>query len=72
MSVYFIVSAKQESRSVSFERRSMTDALDTAMTLLASGRSDVSIAHPDGRRSTPASFLADCLGSPKRETRRAA
>lgn len=58
--VYFLVNATQDTRGLSFERRSMTEALEKALSLLGSGMRDVVITHPDGRRSTPASFLSDC------------
>lgn len=71
--VYFLVNATHDARGFSFERKSMTDALDKALALLASGMSDVVITHPDGRRSTAAGFLSDCAapraGSPAAQAR---
>lgn len=67
--MYFLVNATRDARGFSFERRSMTDALEKALALLASGMSDVSITHPDGRRSSAAGFLADCAAPAVRQER---
>ncbi|AWN39309.1 hypothetical protein [Methylobacterium durans] len=56
--MYFQVSAIDRSRSVTFQRASMTDALEKALGLLGSGLTEVTITHPDGARHTPTEFLA--------------
>ncbi|MDR7037064.1 MULTISPECIES: hypothetical protein [Methylobacterium] len=56
--MYFQVSATDRSRSVTFQRASMTEALEKALALLVSGLTDVMVTNPDGARHTPTEFLA--------------
>ncbi|MER2266345.1 hypothetical protein [Methylobacterium oxalidis] len=70
--MYFQVSAVDRSRPVTFQRSSMTEALDKALALAGSGLTEVTITHPDGARHTPGELLAAYLSAQERRPARIA
>lgn len=59
----FIVTARQSTREVSFQRGSMLAALEQALTLVSSGMEGVLIRDGSGRSHTPAELSRTLLAA---------
>jgi hypothetical protein len=67
--VSFTVTARHQSRDVSFQRGSMLAALEQALTLASAGMEGVLVRDGSGRSRTPVELSRELLaGAPDRDT----